>query len=185
LQEGIGVERAKRPSALTARAPSRPKEVFEARFESLSYQHRMHPQIASFSREIIYEGHAARRQHHPESATRSSGGTSVSLPGAAVWADVPGREQHGENPDEVQAMEAILREFIAWARKKGPPARNPPVCGRSRACASTSSRSGAMSEMLREVTKDDRKTRFRVRDAPVEIVCGTVDRFQGRERPTS
>jgi superfamily I DNA and/or RNA helicase len=39
----------------------------------------------------------------------------------------------------------------------------------------------AISDMLREVTQDDRKTRFMVRDAPVEIVCGTVDRFQGRE----
>lgn len=38
-----------------------------------------------------------------------------------------------------------------------------------------------MSQMLQRVTKDERKTRFRVRDAPVEIVCGTVDRFQGRE----
>jgi superfamily I DNA and/or RNA helicase len=38
-----------------------------------------------------------------------------------------------------------------------------------------------ISDMLRELTQDDRKTRFQVRDAPVEIVCGTVDRFQGRE----
>ena len=39
----------------------------------------------------------------------------------------------------------------------------------------------AMSQMLQQVSNDVRKTRFRVRDAPVEIVCGTVDRFQGRE----
>ena len=38
-----------------------------------------------------------------------------------------------------------------------------------------------MSRMLKEVTGDERNTRFSVRDAPVEVVCGTVDRFQGRE----
>jgi superfamily I DNA and/or RNA helicase len=39
--------------------------------------------------------------------------------------------------------------------------------------------------MLQRLTGDDRKTRFFVRDSSgaeiVEIVCGTVDRFQGRE----
>ena len=39
----------------------------------------------------------------------------------------------------------------------------------------------ALSQMLKTLTKDDRTTRFHVQGAPIEIVCGTVDRFQGRE----
>jgi hypothetical protein len=37
-----------------------------------------------------------------------------------VWAHVDGREQGGVNDDEVKAMAAVLRDFIAWAQRKGP-----------------------------------------------------------------
>ncbi len=39
----------------------------------------------------------------------------------------------------------------------------------------------ALSRMLQQVTGDDRNTRFTAGDGLVELVCGTVDRFQGRE----
>ena len=36
------------------------KDVDSARHEILRYQHRMHPQIAAFARELIYSGEALR-----------------------------------------------------------------------------------------------------------------------------
>ncbi|MEQ8843594.1 MAG: AAA domain-containing protein [Phycisphaerales bacterium] len=181
LQEGIGVDRAKRRSALTAGLKATRPADFAARFESLSYQHRMHADIASFSREVIYEGQALRDANTIQIRDAKLGWDFGHFRARRVWAHVDGREQGGVNGDEIKAMEAILRDFIAWARHKGPPARDLPRLWEVACLCFYVKQEGAISDMLREVTQDDRKTRFMVRDAPVEVVCGTVDRFQGRE----
>jgi hypothetical protein len=181
LQEGIGVDRAKRRSALTAGLKATRPADFTARFESLSYQHRMHAEIASFSREVIYEGQALRDANTIQIRDAKLGWDFGQFRARRVWAHVDGREQGGVNGDEIKAMAAVLRDLIAWARRKGPPARDLPRVWEVACLCFYVKQERAISDMLREVTQDDRKTRFMVRDAPVEIVCGTVDRFQGRE----
>lgn len=181
LQEGIGVDRAKRRSALTAGLKATRPGDFAARFESLSYQHRMHAEIASFSREVIYEGQALRDANTIQIRDAKLGWDFGQFRARRVWAHVDGREQGGVNGDEIKAMAAVLRDFIAWARRKGPPARDLPRVWEVACLCFYVKQERAISDMLRDVTQDDRKTRFMVRDAPVEIVCGTVDRFQGRE----
>jgi hypothetical protein len=181
LQEGIGVERAKRRSALTAGLKATRRADFEARFETLSYQHRMHAEIASFSRDVIYEGQALRDANTIQSRDTKLGWDFGQFRARRVWAHVDGREQGGVNDDEIKAMAAVLRDFIAWARRKGPPARDLPRVWEVACLCFYVKQERAISDMLREVTQDDRKTRFVVQDAPVEIVCSTVDRFQGRE----
>ncbi len=181
LQEGIGVERAKRRSALTAGLKASRPVDFAARFESLSYQHRMHPEIASFSREVIYEGQALKDANTIQIRDAKIGWDFGQFRARRVWAHVDGREQGGVNADEVRAMAAVLRDFIAWARHKGPPNRDLPRVWEVACLCFYVKQERAISEMLRELTKDDRKTRFLVRDAHIEVVCGTVDRFQGRE----
>jgi hypothetical protein len=181
LQEGIGVDRAKRRSALTAGLKSTRLADFTARFESLTYQHRMHAEIASFSREVIYEGQALRDANTIQIRDAKLGWDFGQFRARRVWAHVDGREQGGVNGDEIKAMAAVLRDFIAWARRTGPPARDLPRVWEVACLCFYVKQERAISDMLRELTQDDRKTRFMVRDAPVEIVCGTVDRFQGRE----
>lgn len=181
LQEGIGVERAKRRSALTAGLKATCPADFAARFESLSYQHRMHADIASFSREVIYDGHALRDANTIQIRDTKLGWNFGQFLSRRVWAHVDGREQGGVNADEIKAMATILRDFIDWAKQVGPPARDLPRTWEVACLCFYVKQERAISDMLREVTQDDRKTRFMVRDAPVEIVCGTVDRFQGRE----
>lgn len=181
LQEGIGVDRAKRRSALTAGLKATRPEDFAARFESLTYQHRMHEEIASFSREVIYEGHSLRDANTIQIRDAKLGWDFGPFRARRVWAHVDGREQGGVNGDEIKAMAAVLRDFIAWARRKGPPARELPRVWEVACLCFYVKQERAISDMLRKLTQDDRKTRFTVRDAPVEIVCGTVDRFQGRE----
>lgn len=181
LQEGIGVDRAKRRSALTAGLKATRPEDFSVRFESLSYQHRMHAEIASFSREVIYEGQALRDANTIQIRDARLGWDFGQFRARRVWAHVDGREQGGVNGDEIKAMAAVLRDFIAWTRRKGPPVRDLPRVWEVACLCFYVKQERAISDMLREVTQDDRKTRFMVRDAPVEIVCGTVDRFQGRE----
>jgi AAA domain len=184
LQEGIGVDRAKRRSALTAGLKSTRPADFEARFESLSYQHRMHAEIAAFSREVIYEGQALRDANTIQIRDAKLGWDFGQFKARRMWAHIDGRERDGVNEDEIRAMASVLREFIAWARRKGPPARGLPRVWEVACLCFYVKQERAISEMLREVTKDDRKTRFIVRDGDVEVVevvCGTVDRFQGRE----
>ncbi len=181
LQEGIGAERTKRPSALTEGIRLRRDDVFQARFESLSYQHRMHPEIADFSREIIYQGGSLETANTIESRDKELGWDFGDFRRRRVWADVRGREVSSINPDEVEAVRALLAGFIEWARQKGPPKRKEPKVWEAACLCFYVKQERAMSQMLQELTGDDRKNRFTVRGAPVEIVCGTVDRFQGRE----
>ncbi len=185
LQEGIGVDRAKRRSALTAGLKVTRTGDFSARFESLSYQHRMHAEIASFSREVIYEGHALRDANTIQLRDTKLGWDFGQFRARRVWAHIDGREQGGVNSDEIREMKNVLRNFIEWAKQKGQPARSLPRVWEVACLCFYVKQERAISDMLRELTGDDRKTRFTVRNAEgkdlVEIVCGTVDRFQGRE----
>ena len=181
LQEGIGAERSKRPSALTEGLRAGAAAVFSSRFESLSYQHRMHPQISEFPREMIYHGSSLRDANTIESRDKKLGWDFGRFGSRRVWADYKGRESQGENQDEVQIIAGLLLEFIAWAKRKGPPNRSGPKLWEVACLCFYVKQERAISRKLKEITKDDRKTRFVVPDAPVEIVCGTVDRFQGRE----
>lgn len=181
LQEGIGVERSKRRSALTSGLRKTRPIDFDARFESLTYQHRMHPEIASFSREVIYEGDALLDANTIQIRDAKLGWDFGQFCARRVWAHVDGREKGGVNHDEIHAMAEMLRDFITWARSKGPPSRDIPGVWEVACLCFYVKQERAISDMLREISQDDRKTRFQVRNAPVEIVCGTVDRFQGRE----
>jgi superfamily I DNA and/or RNA helicase len=141
----------------------------------------MHPEIALFAREVIYEGKALKDANTIEIRDEKLGWSFGPFRARRMWANVDGREQGGVNQDEIRAMAAVLRDFIAWARRKGPPARDLPRPWEVACLCFYVKQAQAISDMLREVTQDDRKTRFQVRDASVEVVCGTVDRFQGRE----
>jgi hypothetical protein len=181
LQEGIGVDRAKRRSALTAGLKATRPDDFNARFESLSYQHRMHPDIASFSRDVIYQGKSLQDANTIGIRDEKLSWDFGPFPSRRAWVHIDGRDQGGVNKDEITAMAAVLRDFIEWARRKGPPARSLPRVWEVACLCFYVKQERAMADALRELTQDDRKTRFSVNGAPVEIVCGTVDRFQGRE----
>lgn len=181
LQEGIGVDRATRRSALTVGLRKTLPRDFGDRFGSLSFQHRMHPDIASFSRDVIYDGKALQTANTIEIRDKKLVWDFGDYKSRRVWINVNGREEAGVNKDEIQAMADVIGEFIEWARHKGPPQRDLPRVWEVACLCFYVKQERAISDKLREITGDDRKTRFKVNDAPVEIVCGTVDRFQGRE----
>ena len=181
LQEGIGEERAERASALTRGLRQDREREFLARFTSLSYQHRMHPEISEFPRELIYEGAALRNANTISERDKSVTWDFGNYPARRTWLFVQGHETAGENQDEVHAVEDVLKNFIAWARVKGPPRRGSSRRWEVACLCFYVKQERALSQMLKTLTKDDRTTRFHVQGAPIEIVCGTVDRFQGRE----
>jgi hypothetical protein len=181
LQEGIGEERSKRPSSLTEGMRRRRDEDFQARFESLSWQHRMHPEISRFSREQIYRGGSLLDANTIESRDARLGWDFAGFPSRCVWLHVDGIENSGENRKEVERIRALVGQFIDWARHKGAPRRSEPAVWEVACLCFYTKQERALSQMLKELTGDDRKSRFRVSGVPIEIVCGTVDRFQGRE----
>jgi len=181
LQEGVGVDRTHRHSALTAGLRRSRTREFDERFQSLSYQHRMHSAIASFSRDLFYEGSALKDANTIKSRDLVLGWDFRPLEERRVWMHVLGNESNGENHDERDAIKLMLQEFIDWARIKGPPADGQRPVWEVACLSFYAKQDRAVSEMLRGLTSDDRRTRFQVPGAPVEIVCGTVDRFQGRE----
>jgi len=178
VQEGIGRE-VKRPSGLTSGLGARP-EVLKARFASLSFQHRMHTEISAFSRELIYEGKALRDAntiaHRDEPL---SWDFAPELKARRVWLDVRGRESHGANPDEVAVVENLVRKFLSWAKRKGRPRRERSERWELACLCFYLKQEQALRDMLQRVTGIEREYRFTLEE--VEIVCGVVDRFQGRE----
>lgn len=179
LQEGIGEERAKRRSGLTCGLAG--SQALQLRFVSLSFQHRMHPHISGFAREVFYEGKALHDANTIAARDRTvRWDFAPRWPARRLFLDVHGTEHHGVNGAEVEVLIEILRGFVAWARRAGPPPSR-----RSQrwevACLSFYVRQEmAIRDALRELTRQrDQHTRFSAEN--VEIVSGTVDRFQGRE----
>ena len=181
LQDGISDGDAGRPSALTRGMRYRHEEVFGARFTSLSYQHRMHPEISDFPRDEVYGGRSLKDANTIDARDREVGWTFVPFARRRAWVDVPGaREYDGANEGEIGVMESILRAFLAWAAEAGPPRSDQPRPWEVACLSFYLKQEQAISRMLQRVTGNDkRRTRFTAGNA--ELVCAAVDRFQGRE----
>jgi hypothetical protein len=164
----------RRPSALTQGIP---RATWTERFVRLEYQHRMHPQISAFPRSCFYEDGALRDASTLDGREAQVGWSfEPTLPSRRAWLEVSGTEREGVNTEEVETLREALEQFLAWARL------NPRLGGRWQvACLTFYVRQeGELRRMLRKVTGQSRgETRFETEG--VELVCGTVDRFQGRE----
>lgn len=194
VQEGVGAGRSRRPNFLAHGLRASP-EVLEARFECLTYQHRMHPEISNYPRSVIYERlakQAALRDANTipmrDAVVRWDFAPEVRR--RRVWMDIHGSEHRGVNEAEVKAMKSWLERFIEWAERKGPPAGRRPPTGKKSAVWEVAClcfyvrQEEAISDMVRQVTGSDARHCFLYpnEDEPlIEIRCGTVDRFQGRE----
>jgi superfamily I DNA and/or RNA helicase len=143
----------------------------------------MHSEISSFPRDVIYEKAALLDANTIQIRDEKLTWDFKGFPSRRAWVDISGRESGGVNSDEIKAMEQILRDFIKWAGAKGKPDRDTPRHWEVACLAFYDKQVNAISDMLRKVTEDskEKKVRFFAKDAPVEFVCGTVDRFQGRE----
>lgn len=181
IQDGIGEERSDRASALTQGMSLGQDEAFQSRFTGLSYQHRMHPQISGLPRELFYNNDSLKDANTIESRDARGNWSWEPYPARRVWAHVEGTEFRGENPDEVRYIESQLKEFLKWAKDAGRP--NERIGGLWEVACLTFyvKQERAISNMLQRLSGERRTTRFTMPQSHAEIVCGTVDRFQGRE----
>lgn len=169
---------ARRGSALS---DGLPEDALSIRHVLLSTQHRMHPEIARFSHEHIYERKALITP--PKMAEERAWSFSRHAH-RAVWADVRGGfdGRLNANPDEARAVVDELRSFDEWA------ARYPRDDGRPWEAAVLTFYRGQEREMrkhLRRWANQQQAMRNFIRGPRqrphLSVELCTVDRFQGHE----
>ena len=176
-----GFERDPNARKGTALSDGLPAPALRARHVLLSTQHRMHPEIAAFSHEHIYEGEALFTPDHMERERAWGYGRHARR---AVWLDVRGgfNSRLNSNPAEARAVIDELRAFDAWAE------HNPRRDGRPWEVAVLTFYRGQEREIrghLRRWTRQGNGMRHFTRGPKarphVTIELCTVDRFQGHE----
>ena len=176
-----GFERNRAQQTGSALSDGLPEPVLDARHVLLSTQHRMHPEIAAFSHDHIYEGAALRT---PKYMTVERKWSYRRYAHRTVWLDVRGRfdRRFNCNKDEARVVADELRLFYEWART------NPRDYGRPWEAAVLTFYRGQEREVrfhLRKWTKQDRAMRHFApgskNRAHLRIELCTVDRFQGHE----
>ncbi|MBK8259425.1 MAG: AAA family ATPase [Polyangiaceae bacterium] len=176
LQEGIGEERARRLSSFTVGLPEHARVK---RFEVLTYQHRMHPEISEFARDTFYHGKALKDANTIGARDKDlKWNWRPDFRGRRVWVDVLGGKGR-VNEEEVRVMGDFVRDFLEWADGEDPPNRKNPTYWEVACLTFYVRQEEALREMLAGIFGG--KPRFRYQNRHVEVVCGTVDRFQGRE----
>lgn len=159
-----------------------PEEALRERMVSLSYQHRMHPDISAFSREQFYsdadDGKVLLRD--ARSTNRSWDYTHYSQ--RALWIDIRRpREQRGNrNEAEAEVVMRELKRFVAWAEGEGRRAEP----WRVAILTFYRGQEALLRTQIKQLTRQFGNSRnFAIpQDRPViEITLCTVDRFQGHE----
>jgi hypothetical protein len=186
LQVGAGSLGWSRGTTLT---DGLPRQILSERMVSLSFQHRMHPDISAFPRARFYADdgllkdasgmHAVREWEYRRYARR------------AAWIDIAplkhgrGRNSPGNsNPAEAEAVMRELQEFAKWAAAAPHPGKDPQA--RWEVAVLTFYR--GQEKLLRHRLQDLSGQRGNARNfrlphggGRVHVTLCTVDRFQGHE----
>ena len=177
LLRGFDTDRAERHrNTLTDGFTS---EELDQRHVRLSFQHRMHPDIAAFSRTHIYAGAALKDPQ--DMAQRRQFGYAQNQP-RSVWLDVEGRflKQENRNPEEARVVLDEIKRFAGWASQTA----NARPLGAPWEVAVLTPYRGQERELraqLREATGEHRSHRIFNFGSGVRVELCTVDRFQGHE----
>lgn len=180
LQSGAGSLGWRDETALTQGLP---KAVLDARQVSLSYQHRMHPEISIFPREQFYITDGLLQDAAGMSVKRNWEYARYAK--RAVWLDIqPAQKGRGQpstgnsNPAEVDALMEELKAFGDWAATH--PRQNQPW-----EVAVLTFYRGQETELRTRLQKlchqPGNSRNFQLPTGNVHITLCTVDSFQGHE----
>ncbi|EHH1226098.1 AAA family ATPase [Vibrio vulnificus] len=176
-----GFQRTKRQRNGTALSDGLPEHVLIDRVITLKFQHRMHPDIASFSHHRIYNQTAL---YTPDQMIEKRFWSYRPDRKRSLWVDVKdGRVTSGNrNPKEAEQLIAELVNFDKWAMN------NPKKDGKPWEVAVLSFYRGQERELrarLRKWSKNPRAFRHFYkgdkRSPHIDVQVCTVDKFQGHE----
>tara|TARA_B100000029_G_scaffold514395_1_gene617043 strand:- start:147 stop:3881 length:3735 start_codon:yes stop_codon:yes gene_type:complete len=187
LQYGFASKDARELLPETTLTQGFPDNAKSHRFQQISYQHRMHPEISRFSREEFYNDTALidantisdRDTNYPFEYRKNRP--------RSIWLDVPSGLFGGVNKKEVGAVRTILEEFIAWARDNPPtdPRRDDTERWEVALLSPYQAQRRGLRDMVRQVTGMPFETRFDLKQmsnpSPIMLVVNSSDRFQGQE----
>ena len=158
-----------------------PEDDFGDRHVLLSWQYRMHPDIASFSHSHVYGGNALNT---PRSMAVERDWQYGRYGRRAVWIDVDGRvDERGRsysNEGEAERITEEVRAFCGYARA------NPKTDGTPWTVAVLSFYGGqipVLQKQMRRLAGHGSGHRFKISmdGAEIHVDIHTVDRFQGHE----
>lgn len=171
---GDGLVKRKVDSATTLNQGFHPTEKSQ-RHTTLTYQHRMHPDISAYPREQFYQNRslfdgnqvsAARQWNYPRFAKHN------------VWIDVTGSVYKNANLNEVSRIIVEIERFCKWAQGKVKNRKNEPYD--MAILTFYKGQEKALREALQKLTGNNRSyAKFDY--LGIQIKLATVDYFQGQE----
>jgi hypothetical protein len=187
LQDGFASKDARELLPETTLTQGFPANAKSHRFQRISYQHRMHPEISRFSREEFYNDTALidantisdRDTNYPFEFRKNRP--------RSIWLDVASGRSSGVNEGEVKAVRIMLEEFIEWARDNPPtdPRRDDTKRWEVALLSPYQAQRRGLRDMVRSLTGMSFETRFDLNQmsnpSPIMLVVNSSDRFQGQE----
>lgn len=185
LQTGAGSLGWDRETALTGGLP---KPVLAERMVSLSFQHRMHPDISAFPRKQFYDD---RLLKDATGMAQARAWSYRRYARRAMWMDIDpsrrGRKRGSSgnsNVAEAEAVIAELQEFVKWAATAPPPRSDPEARWEVAVLTFYRRQEKELRLRLQAMTGQHGNTRNFVPPSGndrVHVTLCTVDRFQGHE----
>ncbi|KHO64287.1 AAA domain-containing protein [Pseudomonas flexibilis] len=182
LQVGAGSLGWDKETALTHGLPG---QVQEQRCVSLSFQHRMHPDISAFPREKFYAGGGLLN----DASSLDRHWTYQHYGRRAVWLDIAprpeprgGQSRGNRNLAEADALMDELTAFADWAKHAPRSGSNAQAPWKVAALTFYKGQEHELRKRLQTLSGQRANTRhFTLHNGRVEVALCTVDRFQGHE----
>jgi|MDSW01.3.fsa_nt_gb hypothetical protein len=188
LQDGFAEGRGKELLPETTLTRGFPKDAMGLRFKRITYQHRMHSQISTFSRREFYENSALNDANTIADRNRVYPFEYRGNKARSTWLDVPSRESSGKNDKEIKAIKQVLEHFVEWARHNKPHEaanRDDTDCWEIALLSPYQAQRRGLRDMVRKLTGLRFETRFDLRQmnppSNVALTVNSSDRFQGQE----
>lgn len=188
LQDGFAEGRGKELLPETTLTRGFPKDAMSLRFKRITYQHRMHSEISTFSRREFYENSALNDANTIADRNRVYLFEYRGNKARSTWLDVPSRESSGKNDKEIKAIKQVLEHFVEWARHNKPHEaanRDDTDCWEIALLSPYQAQRHGLRDMVRKLTGLRFETRFDLRQmnppSNVALTVNSSDRFQGQE----
>lgn len=169
----------------TALTGGLPEAVCEERMKSLSFQHRMHPEISAFPRDQFYAEDELLKDASGMSESRMWDYKRYAK--RAVWLDITPHQRGlkgNSNPDEADAVIEELKEFSKWAATAPRPDKNPQDPWEVAVLTFYRGQEKELRTRLQRLCRqpgNHRNFKLPDKNGRVHITLCTVDSFQGHE----
>lgn len=172
---GDGLQRRKKADPTTLNQGFKPEEK-DQRYTTLTFQHRMHPDISTFPREQFYPP-GVLEDGRKTSADRAWGYDRYTQ--RSVWVNIEGETFGNANKKEAEALVHELKVFCDWAEGRSKNDKGEPFD--VAVLTFYKGQEKALREELKNLPGDNKNRHARFSYKNVSIKLATVDYFQGQE----